>query len=191
MLHFLFIFIIDQRVDILVRTAVTGHQSSLHSHGIDKEFERRTWLMLGTHLVILPRVKVHIADPCLDMAVARFHGYESAVHEVQHVAHRVHRTHLHVERVVLVVKQVHHVGLVHVIIDGVQIIGVTRQQLMIDGRVASLVLDKACNGLVVVVQPAVLCSPVALEVLLNHLHLLAHRLLGILLHFGVKRGVDL
>ena len=61
---------------------------------------------------------------------------------------------------------------------------------MIDGRVACLVLYKVGNGLVVVVKPAVLVAPVALEVLLYHLHLLAHRLLGILLHLGVQCGVD-
>ena len=147
--------------------------------------------MLGTHLVILPRVEVHIAHPRLDVAVAGLHGDEAAVHEVEHVAHRVHRAHLHVERVVLVVKQVHHVGLVHVVVHRVQVVGVTRQQLMVDGRVAGLVLDKVGDGLVVVVEPAVVVAPVALEVLLHDAHLLAHGLLGILLHLGVERGVDL
>ena len=189
--HFARLIIPDHRVDVLVETSVTGHEAALHGCGIDKEFERRARLVLGAHLVILPRVEVHITHPRLDVAVARVHGNEAAVHEVQHVAHRVHRTHLHIQRVVLIVEQVHHVGLVHVVVDRVQVVGIAGQQLVVDRRVARLVLDKVGDGLVVLVEPAVLIAPMAAEVALHNLHLLADGLLGILLHPGVERGVNL
>ena len=191
MLEFVFLLVIDQRVDILVEAAGTGHQSPLHRHGIDKELEGGARLVLGAHLIVFPRVKVHIAHPSLDVSVARLHRNESAVHEVQHVAHRVHRAHLHVQRVVLIVEQVHHVRLVHVVVDRVQVVGISSQQLVVDGRVARLVLNKIGDGLVVLIKPAVVVAPVAPEVLLHDLHLLAHGLLGIFLHLGIERGVDL
>ena len=147
--------------------------------------------MLGTHLVVFPSVKVHITHPSLDVSVAGLHGYEAAVHEMQHVAHRVHRTHFHIQRVVLIVKQVHHVGLVHIVVDRIQVVGIAGQQLVVDGRVARLVLDKIGDRLVVLVEPAVVVAPVALEVLLHDLHLLAHGLLGIFLHLGVKSRINL
>ena len=91
----------------------------------------------------------------------------------------------------VVVKHAHGVlPLLHEVVHRVWVVGIFCAQVAIAVGVACLGLKEARNRLVVVVEPAVAVAPVVLEVLLHHLHLFLHRLLGIFLHARVERGVD-
>ena len=46
--------------------------------------------MLGGYVVEVPGVVVYVADPCLHFPGVRFHGDESAVHQLDHVTDGVH-----------------------------------------------------------------------------------------------------
>ena len=184
------LLVVNLHLYVFVAALVAGRESLVHGLGIDEQLEGGAGLAHGRHLVVFPRVEVNVAHPGLHMAGLRFHGHESAMHESHHVADAVHGRHLLLDGAVGIVEELHLVGLVQVVFDGVGTVGEAVEQVLIDGQLLHDALDEIGNLAVVLVLPRILRTPMGVEVLLHLLHLLAGGFLGILLHAGVDGGVD-
>ena len=177
--------------EILVLAVVAGRDTLIDGLGIDEELEGGSRLPLGCHLIIFPRVEVDVAHPGLDMAVLRFHRHEAAMHEAHHVADGVHRRQFLLHAAFLIVEHFHRMGQVQVVIDGILVAVELLGEILVDRLSLGDILDEVLDLHVVGILPGVDGAPVAVEGLLQLLHLLVGSLLGILLHAGVDGGVDL
>ena len=188
--HSVALLVVHVHADVGVAAAVGGFRPLLHGCGVDKELEGRAGLAHGLDLVILPGVEVYVAHVCLDVARFGFHGHQTRVHELYHVAQGVDGRHEHFLFAV-VAEEFDLVGLVDVVRYGVGVVGVARLQHLVGIGLAHLVLDEARYGLSFLVAPGLAQSlPVAVEALLYLAHLFAHGLFGVSLHARVERGVD-
>ena len=146
--------------------------------------------MLCPNVVVLPCLVIYISNPCFHFTCVRIHSNKSAVHFVQHLFYGVERTHRgNVASVV--VKDFHLRLLVHVIHHRVVVLVVFCHQLFIDGRVLGFFDNKIFDNVAFAIYPARVVSPLAVEILLHHPHLLKDSLLGAVLHAGVDRSVNL
>ena len=164
----------------------------LEGGGIDEEFEGGAWLTHGGDLVVFPTVKIDVTHPGTHITGLRFHCHKSTVHKPDHVADGVHRTHLFLHEVVglVVVEDLHLVGLVHVVVDGVGVVVELLRQLLVVFAADGYVLDEVGDFLTPFVTPRGLTAPMAMEALLNEAHLLLHSLFSIALKTGVEGRVD-
>ena len=178
-------------LDIFVfQAGIGGQPSLLDGGGVGKEFEGRSGLVGGAHVVVLPRVEIHVAHIGTDIAVLRFDGHETGVHVVEHIAQGVDGSHLSLNRAV-VGEKAHLVGRVEHAPHLGRIVRIAGREHLVGIGLPHLLLHKVGERLVALAHPWVLASPVAVEVALHHAHLLAHGLLGILLHAAVESSVNL
>ena len=174
----------------LVAPLVAGTKTLVHGFGVDKELEGGAGLVHGRYLVVLPGVVVHIAHPGQHTATLGVHRYETAVHELYHVAQTVKRAHLALYGLT-VIEKLHLVGLVQIVVDGVGVAGVPLLKIFVDGQFLGQLFNEMGSYTAVFLAPGGVGAPVAVETGLYLLHLLAHGHFGILLDAGVERGVYL
>ena len=181
----------DLHCEVGVVAAVAGRETLIHRLGIDEEFERGSRLAHRRHLVVFPRVEVHVAHPGLYVPRLSLHRHEATVHEAYHIADGVHRRHLLLYLATVVVEQLHRVGQVQVVVDGVLVARKLLGEQFVVGLALGDVLDEMGDLHVMLILPGIGRAPVVVEVLLHLHHLLAGSLLGVFLHTGVDGGVDL
>ena len=119
----------------------------------------------------------------------RLHSHESGVHEAHHVANGVHRA----DRILthaIIVEKAHAVRLVHIVRYRVGVVGEACSKLLVGIGALGYILDEARNFTVVLVLPGICRAPVAAEIALKLLHVLACSVFGILLQASVDGGVD-
>ena len=182
--------VVDGDAHALVAPLVAGTETLVHGFGVDKELEGGAGLVHGRYLVVLPGVVVHIAHPGQNTAALGVHRYETAVHELHHIAQTVERAHLFLNGLA-VVEKLHLVGLVQIVVDGVGVADVTLLKIFIDGQFLGQLLDEMGGHTAVFLAPGGVGAPIVVETGLHQLHLLANGYLGMLLDAGVERGVYL
>ena len=190
----MFFLVVDLHGDILVAALVAWGESLVHGFGIDKELEGGTRLVGSLGLVEFPCLEVYITHIGADGTSLRLHGHHGTVHEVHHIADRVERGHLLLYSTLVIVKELDHVGLVHVVRDRVGVIGIFSQELLVLRQSLGDVLNEMRHLVAILVIPAdtfLVGSPFAVEVALNIFHLLEHSFLCVFLHLRVQCSVDL
>ena len=85
----------------------------------------------------------------------------------------------------VIVKEFCAMFIVHVVLNRVKILIEASHELLVDVASLGFLLDKTVYDFTVGIDPAWLVAPFAVEVLLNHTHLLLYSLLGTMLHARV------